>query len=75
MVGRVSRTMEEQVLAANGQQAAVGLVHAAEDLDQRRLAGTVLADERVHLAGVQLQRDVVESADAGEGLARPQKGQ
>ena len=35
--------------------ALVGLVHAGEDLHQRRLAGAVLADQAVHLAGAQLE--------------------
>ena len=40
--------------------AGVGLVVAGEDLDQRRLAGAVLADERVDLAGGDVDADVVE---------------
>ena len=52
----------------------------AEDLDQRALAGAVLADERVDLAGAQLQRHVGErlrrpeplrDAAQGDGAARP----
>ena len=42
-------------------------VDAAEDLDQRRLAAAVLADERVHLAGPQLERGVA------NGLGRPER--
>ena len=38
--------------AVDGERAAVGPVHPAEDLDQRRLAGAVLAEQRVRLAGV-----------------------
>ena len=40
--------------------ARVGLVVAGEDLDQRRLAGTVLADERVHFARGDVEADIVE---------------
>ena len=43
-----------------------GLVDAGQDLDERALAGAVLADERVDLAGAQLQRHV------GERLGRPE---
>jgi hypothetical protein len=49
-------------------QAVVGLVGAGEDLDQGRLAGTVLADQRVNLAPAQLERDAVQCQDARESL-------
>ena len=48
-------------------------VDAAEDLDQRRLAGAVLADEPEHLARLDRERDVVQRAHAGELLADPAK--
>ena len=35
--------------------ALVGLVHAGEHLDQRGLAGAVLAEQAVHLAGPDLE--------------------
>jgi len=38
----------------------IGLHVAAEQLDQRRLARTVLADERVDLARTHLQRGTIE---------------
>ena len=50
-------------------------VHAGQDLHQRRLAGAVLAHQRVHLAGAEVEVDAVERGDAGEALAdalRPQ---
>ena len=46
----------------------VRLVDAAEDLHQGRLAGPVLADERVSLAGVQIKRYVLERVHAGKRL-------
>ena len=46
----------------------VGLVVAGEDLDQRRLAGAVLADERVHFARGDIDADVVERDLARERL-------
>ena len=42
--------------------ARVGLVDAGQDLDQRRLAGAVLADQRRHLAGVERRGDTSCSA-------------
>ena len=41
---------------------------AGHDLDQRRLAGAVLADQRVDFARAKIERDAVERADAGERL-------
>ncbi len=49
-------------------RAAVGLVDARHEVHERRLAGAVLADQRVDLAGADLERDVVDRADAGERL-------
>ena len=48
--------------------AGVGLVVAGEDLDQRRLAGAVLADERVDLTGGDVDADIVEGDLTGKGL-------
>ena len=41
-------------------------VHAGQRLDQRRLAGAVLAHERVHLAGAEHEVHAVEREDARE---------
>ena len=49
--------------------AVVGLVDAGDDLDQGRFAGAVLAEQRMHLAGPHVERDILENLDAGEGLA------
>src|SRR5213593_3485119 len=46
----------------------VRLLYAGHDLDERRLPGAVLAEERVDLAGVQSERDVVERLDGAESL-------
>ena len=48
--------------------ALVGLVRAGEHLDQRGLAGAVLAEQAVHLARAHRQVDAVERAHAGELL-------
>ncbi len=68
-LGGVARAVEEDVLAVDRQRSAVGLMDAAEDLDQRRLPGAVLADERMGLAGVELQGHVLQGVHAGERLA------
>ena len=49
---RLLGVVEDRLLAVEQQPAGVGPVDAGEDLDERRLAGAVLADEAVHLAGV-----------------------
>jgi hypothetical protein len=43
-------------------------VDPGQDLDERGLAGAVLAGERVHLAAGEEERDVVEGEDARERL-------
>ena len=66
-------------LAGQQDLAAVGLVHAGHDLDQRRLAGAVLAEQRMDFAGVERERHVLQrlrgveplgdAADIQNGLA------
>ena len=46
----------------------VGLVHAADELDEGRLAGPVLAHESVDLTGHQGEVGVVEDGHSPEGL-------
>jgi hypothetical protein len=53
-------------LAVQQQLASVGREHAGEQLDQRRLAGAVLAHQRVHLSGAQAQAHAVQRQHAGE---------
>ena len=52
-------------------RAVVRRLHAVEDLHQRRLAGAVLTDQRMHPAGTDVQRDVMVGDDTGEALADP----
>ncbi len=59
---------EPHLLALPGDDALVGLVHAGENLDERRLAGPVLAEQAVHLAGPDVEVDPVERDDAREAL-------
>ena len=58
-------------LAVDQDLALVGPVEAVEDVHQRRLAGAVLAEERVHLALAQVEVDAVVRDDAGEPLRDP----
>ena len=67
--GRLSigRAVEPAVLTIDHDLAGIDRVHAGECLDQRRLPGAVLAHERMDLAREELEIDVVECLDAGEG--------
>ena len=56
-------------VAVDLDRAVVGLLHAVQDLHQRRLAGAVLPDEGVHRAGADVDVDVVVGDHAGEPLA------
>ena len=60
--------LEHDLLAADEDPAGVGLVEAADDLDQGRLAGAVVADEAEHLAPAQAQVDVGQGGDPAEAL-------
>ena len=55
-------------LAVDEDVADVRLDDAGHDLDERRLAGTVLAQERMDLAGDEVEGDVVERLDLAEAL-------
>ncbi len=55
--------------------AAVRLIHARDQVHERRLAGAVLADQRVHLAAPDLERDVIDRTDAREGPDHVAHGQ
>ena len=50
---------------------AVALVHAADDLERRRLARAVVADDSVDFAGERGEVDMVQSANLAERLADP----
>ena len=50
---RVGGAEERDLRAVLEDAAAVGLVDAGEDLDERALAGAVLAGQRMHPAGMQ----------------------
>ena len=46
----------------------VGLVHARHQMHERGLPRTVLADQGMHLAALDLERDIIDRAHAGKGL-------
>ena len=48
--------------------AAVGLIGPGQDFDQRRLAGPILAEQRVNLPSAARKRDVAQRLDAAERL-------
>ena len=60
-------------LAVDPDLALVRVVEAVDDVHQRRLAGAVLAEQRVHLALAQVEVDAVVRDDAGEALRDPTK--
>ena len=43
-------------------------MHSGEDFHQGRLAGAVLAHQRMHFAAPQVEVDVAQRRDAGEGF-------
>jgi len=51
--------------------AVVRTVYAGQDFDQRKFAGPILAQQRMHFAGTRLKSDLVESDVAGEALRQP----
>ena len=66
-----SRRRDVDLLAADPNGAGVAPVDPGKDLHQRRLAGAVLADEGVDLAGPQVEPRAVERVDTRERLADP----
>ena len=63
---RVARIAERDRLAVDQYVALVGPVHADENLDQRRLSGTIVAKEAMHLAGIDLDVDILQRAHRAE---------
>ena len=60
--------VEADALAADDHIAPVLLVEAAQDLDERALAGSVVADEPEHLALAQDEVDAAEDDERAEAL-------
>jgi hypothetical protein len=65
---RVPRRGEAQRLAVQAQRPFIGHVHAAHDLHQRRLAGAVLAADRMHLAAADIEAHALQRDDIEEAL-------
>ena len=61
--------MEARSTPSTSIRPASGCVHPGEQLDQRGLAGAVLADDRDDRAGRQVERHVVEHEPVGAGVA------
>ena len=66
--GRVLRAVDRDLLPVRVHLALVHRVDPGDALDERRLAGAVVADERHDLAGPHLEVDVVEREDRAEAL-------
>ena len=66
---RLARGVEGQLAALDEQSPLVRRVRAGEDLDQRRLAGAVVAQDAEHLPRVDVRGDVLEGDDVPEVLA------
>jgi len=73
-VERVARRPEAHGPPGELDLALVLSVEAGEDVRQRRLAGAVLAEQRVDLAGGRLEVDVLVGDDGGEALGDPPQG-
>ena len=58
-------------LTVDKKNAAVGAIHAGNDLDQRAFARSVLAADRANLLGIQRQGDVPENLIRAEPLGEP----
>ena len=65
---RIARGRVVDRPAVDEQLAVVGTNHAADDLSERRFAGSVRPDQRVHTTEGDLQADVIESARPGVAL-------
>ena len=61
--------LSDDRLAVQEDLALVGPVEPVEDVHQRRLAGAVLAEQRVHLAAPQVEVDVVVRDDRPESAS------
>ena len=65
---RVARRVDLRLVALDEDRPGVGQVRPRDALDQRRLAGAVVADERHDLAGVHLEVDVRQRLHGAEAL-------
>ena len=63
--------LDLDLAAADADGAGILPVDPSEDLDQRRFAGAVLAHQRMNLARLERQVDVLQREHAGKALADP----
>ena len=68
-LGVVRRGEGDRLAERTRSSPAIGALRAGQDLEQRRLAGAVLAEQRVDLAGPHFEIDIVERQHAGKALA------
>ncbi len=73
--GGVGGAAQRDRLASEQDAASVGLVDAGEDAHQRRLAGTVLADQADHLVRPHLDAHRLQRVHAGKALVDLFEGQ
>ena len=66
---RLAGAREADRLAVQDDLAGGRLVHAGDQLHERRLAGAVVADERDDLTGIDIERDLLERDHRAELLA------
>src|SRR5690606_6064906 len=71
----IDRPGEADALAAEHHLALVGVMDPRDALDQRRLAGAVVAEEGDHLAGVNLPAHVVDRGQPAEALGEVADGE
>src|SRR5204862_4859388 len=64
----IARTVERHRLAVDENFPAGRALDPGEDLDDRRFARVVLAEQAKHLAGAELERQVADGGDAEEAL-------
>src|SRR5256885_15636289 len=68
-VAGIGYGMNRDCLPVDYDRTLVRLIDAPQYLHQRRLAGAVFANQRHHLAGIDLEINVVEGNDTWEPLA------
>ena len=64
----VGGRLDAHGLAVEQDRPGVGLIETVQDLHQRGLAGAVLAQQRMHFAGADVEIDVVVGQHAGKAL-------
>ncbi len=68
VLDRILRGVHRDRLALDEDLALVGLVDAVDDVHERRLAGAVLTEERVHLAAAKIEVDSIVRDDPRKAL-------